>query len=318
MKPSSISTLADYCMQQLGAPVIDIHVAEEQVTNRIEDALDFFQEFHVDATETFFLKHQVRANEIAVASATAFKPGETITGTVSGAKVAVIGLKTNGILNVATPVGAFVVGEDITGEQSGANGTITSYTTGDIDNGFVPVSDAVTAVSAVYPVNSISANNGNVFSDAYQMQIQSLYDLTNGSTIGVADFARTKQYMNTVDFTMSGTKSFRFNKRVGKLYIDMDWKTEVVPGDYIVAEAYRVLDPVEYKSQFNDRMLKKLATAYVKKQWGSNVKLHSGIVLPGGITVNGQAIFDEAVSEIADIETEIRDTYELPCMPMVG
>jgi hypothetical protein len=65
-------------------------------------------------------------------------------------------------------------------------------------------------------------------------------------------------------------------------------------------------------------MLKKLATAYIKKQWGSNMKKFGGMQLPGGITMNGQQIYNEAVDEIKDLEDRIRDTWEEPPQFLVG
>ena len=65
-------------------------------------------------------------------------------------------------------------------------------------------------------------------------------------------------------------------------------------------------------------MLKKLATAYIKKQWGNNMKKFAGMQLPGGITMNGQQIYEEAVQEIKELEDLIRDTYEEPPQFILG
>jgi hypothetical protein len=321
MRPNSITSLADYCMQQLGSPVIDIHVAEEQVQNRIEDALDFFQEFHDDATERTYLTHKVRGNEIATVSATSFVITETVTGAVSGA-TAVVNSIVAGILIVSTPVGTFIQGESITGSKSGANGTLTSYTTGDIDNGYLPVGAGVVAISDVYPI--VGTGSTSQFSYSYQLKLQDLYSLQYnggngiGGSGGLAQYEETKEYLNTLDSVLTGVKLYQFNRRKSQLVIDMDWKNTVQPGSYIVIEAFVIIDPALYTSMFDDRMLKKLATAYIKKQWGSNMKLHSGIMLPGGITINGQQIYDEAMQEVENIENQIRDTYQDPCGFLVG
>ena len=73
-----------------------------------------------------------------------------------------------------------------------------------------------------------------------------------------------------------------------------------------------------FRSVWNDRMLKKLATAYVKKQWGQNMSKFDKMQLPGGITMRGVDIFNEATAEITAIEQEIRNTYELPPSFLVG
>lgn len=324
-QPNSFDTLAEYCLQQLGAPVIDIHVAEEQVQNRIEDAFDFFQEFHGDATELTFQKYVVKGNQIATPAATSFTVGETVTGQVSNATAKVLATSA-GILTVDTPVGTFTLTETIIGNQSATNSTVTTYTQGDIDKGFIAVPAGVTAIRNVYPLTNAGGTNSNSqFSAAYQMKLDDMYALLHGDVAGngngwanLAQYEAVKQYLNTMDFVLTGEKIYQYNAKTRRLVIDMDWKNSVKPGDTILAEAYVIVDPAAYASIWNDRMLKKLATAYIKKQWGNNLKLHSSVILLGGVTVNGQAIYDEAVTEIDAIEEQIRDTYELPVGFLIG
>jgi hypothetical protein len=69
---------------------------------------------------------------------------------------------------------------------------------------------------------------------------------------------------------------------------------------------------------WNDRFLKKYATALIKRQWGSNLKKFSGIQMPGGVTLDGQVIYDEAVSEIDKMEEEIYMMGSLPSEILTG
>ena len=320
-RPNSYDTLATYCLQQLGAPVIEIHIAEEQVQNRIDDAFDFMREFHGDATERTFLKHQITDNIITIANGSAFTLGETVTGAVSGTTAQITAVQPAQI-QVNTPVGAgFTAGEMITGAQSGSSGFATTYTTGDIDNGWIPVGAAVTAVTRVFPITA-GTNTNSQFSASYQIKINDVYDLSSSNgrlaTGGLAFYDETKQYLNMMDDQFLGEQIFRFNPKTGKLYIDFSWRDNVNPGDYLLVDTYVVIDEAVYASIFNDRMMKKLATAYIKKQWGNNLKLHGNIVLPGGITIQGQQIYDEAMEEIDKIEDQIRDTYQEPVMFLVG
>jgi hypothetical protein len=64
--------------------------------------------------------------------------------------------------------------------------------------------------------------------------------------------------------------------------------------------------------------LKKYATALIKRQWGENMKKFGGIQMPGGVTLNGDKIFEEAVTEINAIEDEMQSRYELPPSFYVG
>jgi len=69
---------------------------------------------------------------------------------------------------------------------------------------------------------------------------------------------------------------------------------------------------------WNDRFLKQLATAKIKQQWGNNLKKFEGIQMPGGVTLNGQKIYDEASEEIKDMEEQIYQMGSLPSEIFTG
>ena len=56
--------LIDYCLRRLGAPVTEINVDDDQVSDRIDDAIEFFQEYHFDGVEKVFLKHTITQTNI--------------------------------------------------------------------------------------------------------------------------------------------------------------------------------------------------------------------------------------------------------------
>jgi len=64
-QPTSRQGLIDYCLRRLGSPVLEINVDEDQIEDRVDDALQKYQEFHSDATVRVFLKHQMTAQDIA-------------------------------------------------------------------------------------------------------------------------------------------------------------------------------------------------------------------------------------------------------------
>jgi hypothetical protein len=69
---------------------------------------------------------------------------------------------------------------------------------------------------------------------------------------------------------------------------------------------------------YDDRFLKEYATALIKKQWGINMKKFGGMQLPGGIVMNGQQVYDEAVEELRMIQQDMQLSSELPVDFMVG
>ena len=98
----------------------------------------------------------------------------------------------------------------------------------------------------------------------------------------------------------------------------MDWENDLSVGEYLVIECYRKLDPTEYTDIFNDIYLKRYVTALFKKQWGANLSKFNGVTMLGGVQLNGQQIYTEALADIEKLEQEIRSTYELNPAIMMG
>ena len=65
-KPNSRTTFIDYCLRNLGAPVIEINVDEDQLDDRVDDAIQYYQEYHGDAVVRNIRKHRVTNSEIVV------------------------------------------------------------------------------------------------------------------------------------------------------------------------------------------------------------------------------------------------------------
>jgi len=245
--PASRSQLKDYCLRRLGFPVIQLNLDDDQVEDRIDDALHKFQEYHFDGTRDDFFKHQI--------------------------------------------------------------------TQTDIDNGYVAMDDTVIGVARVFPLpaqaTSISGQF-NMFDITYQIRLNELYDFTSADYVY---FTLAQQHLRTLEMLFIGEQPFRFNRYDGKLYIDMNWKTKVTTNNFILAEVRRVIDGTAF---WGSTWLKNYTTACIKEQWGSNIKKFGGVQLPGGIILNGQQIYDEAVEEKEKLNIELRDTYEQPVGLLIG
>ena len=97
----------------------------------------------------------------------------------------------------------------------------------------------------------------------------------------------------------------------------MSWD-QISPGNYLVVEAYQVVDPDLYTKAWGDRWLARYASCLIKQQWGQNLKKFEGMKMPGGLTFNGQKIFDEATAERSELEHEMIYSYSLPATDMIG
>ena len=279
-KPTSKQELKDYCLRQLGAPVLEINVADEQVDDLLDDAIQLFNERHFDGVERMYLKHQLSQDDIDRGIAT---------GTSGVGIVTTTGISTN-----------------VSGISS-----ITSnfYET----SNFLPVPDSVIGVEKVFKFDT-STISGSMFSIKYQMFLNDLYQF---NSIDLLQYSMVKTYLEDIDFLLTTDKQIRFNQRQDRLYLDIDWKTESV-GDWIIIDCYRALDPTTFGGVWNDSFLKKYLTALIKRQWGQNLTKFRGVKLPGGIELNGREIYDDGQREIDYLREKMSMDYEAPPLDMIG
>ena len=112
-------------------------------------------------------------------------------------------------------------------------------------------------------------------------------------------------HLSLLDLMLNGKTLYRFNRMQNKLFIDLDWRSDVKIGDFILVDVYKALNPTEYTKVYGEPWMKKYTTALFKKQWGLNLKKFSGLVLPGGVSMDGDGIYNEAMNEIQQLEDEL-------------
>ena len=244
--PASRQELKDYCLRRLGYPVVDINVDDEQVEDRIDDALKYYQDYHYDGTERIFLKHQI--------------------------------------------------------------------TQADKENEYITIPEAVIGVIRVFDIGD-SLNSSNLFNIRYQIHLNDLFDFTSTTYV---PYVSAMRHVEMLEEIFVGKKPIRFQRHKNQLNIDMDWGTDVLVGEYVIIECYRILDPNTYTDVYGDRWLARYTTALIKRQWGENLKKFEGMTLPGGVQFNGQKIWEEATEEINKLEEEMISSYSLPVSDMMG
>ena len=319
-KPNSRQTFSDYCLRSLGAPVIEINVDEDQIDDRIDEALQFYQFYHADSIEKFYLKHKVTNSTLTLTASVAgnFQVGETITGGTSGAKAVI---KTAAATKITynqlddTNV-AFAANETITGDTTSATATISSISKGDIENGYIALNDAITEVVRVMPIRD-SVSSTDMFDIRYQIHLNDIHSV--GFMGNLTEYVMSRQFLSLLDVVVdSDDKQINFDRHKNRLDIFMDWDEEVDVDDYLVVECYRIIDPDTFTDVYNDYFLKRYATALIKRQWGTNLLKFEGMVMPGGVTFNGRQLFDDANEEITRLEEEARLNWEQPIDFMTG
>jgi hypothetical protein len=247
---SSRPDFKNYCLRRLGFPVIELNLDDDQIEDRIDDALQYWQDYHFDGTQKVYYIKAITQTDI-----------------------------NNKYLNLADA-------------KDGSNNAMD-----------------IIGVTRIFPVQD-SQSTVSMFDLRYQLRLNELYDFTSASYI---NYTLTAQHLRSLELLFSGEVPIRFQRHMQRLYIDWAWGASEAPvGTVVIAEAYANIDPALYNKVWNDRWLKEYATALIKRSWGNNLKKFSGIQLPGGVTLNGDKIYEEAVGEIEKLETEMQVEYGAP------
>ena len=280
-QPSTRQELVEYAKRQLGHPVLEINLADEQIEDLMDDAIQLFQDRHFDGIEKIYMKHKVTQDFID--SIEARGGSKTIGVTTSTAEA------------------------QLTGQVG-----ITTFTYEENQN-FIQIPEQVISVVKVWKIDN-RAISTNMFSVNYQLFLNEIYWFTAAEMI---NYAMTKTFLEDINFLLRPEKQIRYNRRQNRLYIDTDYSSMQVD-DYIIIECYRALDPNDYPNAYRDPFLKKYFTALMKKQWGQNLIKFQGVKLPGGVELNGRQIYDDAIGEIEKIEERMANEYEIPALDMIG
>jgi len=279
-QPASRSQLKDYCLRQLGAPVLEINVADEQVNDIIDDAIQYFHERHFDGVLRTYLKYQVTQDDIDRGKG----PGQ------------------DGVLGITT-----------TTATSTIDGASMQFDWEENSN-YLQVPPSVIGVEKVFHFDGSQSMSNGMFSIKYQLFLNDIYFW---GAMEMLTYNMTRTYLSDLEFALTTQKQFRFNQRMDRLYLDVSW-SELTAGDYIVMDCFRTLDPNDYTRVWNDSFLKKYTTALMKKQWGQNLIKFQGVKLPGGVELNGREIYEDGVKELEVIQEMMSNTYELPPLDMIG
>jgi hypothetical protein len=264
-RPATKTELRDYALRRLGFPTIDINVASTQLDDLIEEAIDYYQEYHYNGSYKTFIKIEVTDAIKTAAQATA-QIGST----------------------------AWYEGTE-----------------------YVSLPPGVLSVNHVYSqIGASSIVPGNIFNIKYQIFLNDIYAMTHGH---ILHYFMTSQYLETLDWVTNSQKDrrVRFNEHQGRLYLDMDW-ADLTAGDFLLVEVQMRQDPETYTSMYNDNWLKDYVEALFQQQWGRNLSKYDGIQMLGGVTLNGRQILEDASTFKEDLEEQLRDTYEIPHLDLVG
>ena len=237
----------NYCLRRLGFPVIQINIDDDQVDDRIDDALQYWQDYHFDGLQKVYYIKAINDTDI-----------------------------TQKYL-------------DLSNARDTSNNAL-----------------EIVGVTRVFPITDSQAGV-SMFDLRYQLRLNELYDFTSASYI---NYTLTQQHLRSLELMFTGEVPIRFQRHMKRLHIDWAWgSAQLKPGSIAVAECYASLNPDSYNAVWNDRWLKEYATQLIKRTWGNNLSKFAGLQLPGGVTLDGNRIYQEAVTEIERLEKEMENNY---------
>ena len=278
-QPSSREGLIDYAKRQLGFPVLEINVADEQFQDLLDDAIQIYQERHYDGIARMYLKYKITQDDIDRGQA---RGGDSTLGISTTTTTSTVGLSTT-----------FNIEEN---------------------NNYIQMPPSVIGVNQIFKVRSDTVYDG-LFNIRYQLFLNDLYAF---GSIDLLQYSMVQTKLEDITFLLNPNVRYRFNIRQDRLYIDVDWAAAVNVDDYFVIDCFRILDPDDFTRVYNDPFLKRYFTALCKRQWGQNLIKFQGVQLPGGIQLNGRQIYDDGVAELAEIRSKMASDYEMPPLDMIG
>lgn len=310
MAVNSKEQLKQYALRALGAPVVEINIDDDQLEDRLEEALEYWRIYHPDGVEKIYMKQIISASELRLTTNNAeqFPISAMVTGASSGATAIVTREKNregagNTILVVRVK-GDFQAGEAVSdGTTTATLDALNPCVLGSYDKRYFEVPDLVYGITRVLPIYQ-SSSSTNIFDARYQLRLHDLYDLASTSIIY---YKTVMSHIALLDFELNGHQMFRFNRRQSKLFLEIDWDSEVSLGGFVIVECYRALDPVEHSKVWDDQWLKQYVIALFKKQWGQNLSKFSGVQLIGGVTIDGDKIYQQGNDEVKELEIELRE-----------
>lgn len=320
--PTTRKEFKEYCLRRLGAPVIEINVDDDQVEDRIDEALRYYWDYHFDGSSKIYYKHLIqeqnypgKISEIIIEQGgSGYANGESLVFTAAQGTGAVATIQTNNSGSI-TSVNITAYGNNYFMEPTVSVNTVsgTGAVLRALNGGYITLPENVIGTVRIFSLGDPMITN-SLFDLRYQIALNDLYTLTNVSMI---PYYMVFQHIQFLQEFLVGQQPIRFERHRNRLYIDMNWQKAVI-GHYIIVEAYEVVDPNIYQDVWKDRWLMTYTTALIKRQWGTNLTKFSGLQLPGGVQFNGDKIYNDAQAEIDKMEQEMISSYSLPVSDMIG
>ena len=187
-------------------------------------------------------------------------------------------------------------------------------TSEDKTNKYITLPENIIGAVRVFPIGDPSIRSDDLFNIRYQIALNDLYTLTAYSML---PYYMAMQHLALISEFLVGQQPIRYSRHRDRLYIDTKWDNYNV-GDFLLIEAYEVVDPETFPDVWADRWLQNYCIQKIKYQWGANLTKFIGMQLPGGVQFNGEKIMNDSKDELDKMEKDMILNYSLPVMDMIG
>lgn len=181
----------------------------------------------------------------------------------------------------------------------------------DITNGYITLPENIIGAIRIFPVGSAMGAN-SLFSMQYQFIVNDLYNFSN---VSLLPYYLTMQHIQFMEEMLVGQKSFRFNRFNNILYLDMDMSV-LAEGQWLVVEAYNIIDANQYVKVWSDRWLQDYTSALMRKEYGQNL-IKFETMMPSSTKMNGRMIYEDGVREITELEDQLMTRFNVPSMMLI-
>lgn len=318
-QPTTKKEFKEWCLRKLGKPVIEINVDQDQVDDRVEEALSYYWDYHFDGAERTYFRHELKGSYLTINdnNVSGFSVGDIVTGQTSGASMKIISIEGNNIYykDLIDKDKPFQQGENVTTPGHDANNIhATAIYKGLHEAGYITMPENIIGAINVFDLGSNITAGSGMFNVQYQFVLNNLHDIVN---YNLTHFYMSMMNLQFMEELLVGMTPMRYNRHVNKLFLDTK-HSRLDIGTFVAIEAYQIVDPDVYQDVWKDRWLQNYATAKIKYQWGSNLTKFNGMTLPGNVQFNGEQILNDAREEIQRLEEDMITSYSLPVMDMIG
>ncbi len=205
----------------------------------------------------------------------------------------------------------FIAGEtvDIDGKQYTLQSGPDYQIKGIVDEQRIKMPDWILGVVRIIPFSQAMSSQ-NLFDLQFQIRLNDFQNLTSQSLIY---YEQAMEHISLLNWELTAKPNFEFNQYEGYVYPQCNWEYDLSVGDYMIFDCYRALDPKTATKMWMEPWFKGYALALAKKQYAQNLKKYQGVQLPGGITLNGSEMYQEAIQEIDKLEQQLQSLYPVGC-----